>query len=157
MAEDIEFSIRLALKENKLFLKDSGIRGLHLKRYSFKTLLITNYLRIKGISKTIQKKDYKKMYLKANVNYSKAPLLLVASTLGFFILSLVWPFFIFPALLSIPLFFLSQVKFFKYLKENKNTSFAILSIFFSIIDISLIISWALYFQLLFKIKKDELA
>lgn len=157
MAEDVEFSIRLAIKENKLFLKDSRIRGLHLKNYNFKTLLITNYLRTKGISKTIQKKDNKRMYLKANVNYSKSPLLLAASTIGFFILSLIWHFFIFPALLSILLFFLSQINFFKYLKKNKNTSFAILSIFFSLMEILLIISWALYFQLLFKIKKDELA
>jgi len=62
MAEDIEFSIRFALKENKFFLIDPRIKGIHLKKYNFKTLLKTDYLRIKGMSKALAKKEYRDMY-----------------------------------------------------------------------------------------------
>jgi len=59
MCEDVEFSIRMASKTSKLWLLDKRIKGYHFKKYNLSSLLKTDYLRVKGIAKATQKKDYK--------------------------------------------------------------------------------------------------
>jgi len=156
MAEDVEFSIRFSLGENKLFLQNFQIKGTHYKKYNLKSLLKTNFLRIKGISKTIQKNDYKKVYLKMSEfsSFSSGTLLfLMALTISFLILSLIYPFFLFGFFGSVLLFILVQIKFFKYLCQRKNIIFALLAVLFSFIEMFLVACFVLYLQLYYKLKK----
>jgi len=151
--EDVEFSIRVHLKENKLFFKDTKIKGVHWKKHGLRTLLRTNRLRIKGIAKLIQKKDYRKVYLKmAKSSSGKAlfPMLLVVVSLA---LSFVYPVFVWGILVAILLFLLAQVGLWRYFRQRRGVIFAFSAIGFSFVEMFLAALFAFYYQIYFKLKR----
>jgi len=153
MAEDIEFSIRFSLKENKPFLQDSRITGIHYQKHNFKSLCKTNRSRIKGIAKTIQKEDYRKVYLKMSKSSSGKPLFPMILTIGFLILSLFYPLALLGLLISFILFALVQVGLFKYIRRKRGFIFALSSVGFSFIEMFIALVFASYYQLYYKLKK----
>lgn len=151
--EDIEFTLRFAARQKKFFLMEPRIAGTHFKKYNFATLLATDYLRLQGFLKALQKVDYRKMHLEtSNASFRTTPLLLALS-LGCFVLSLFWPFFLFCSFSAIFLFMLTQIRYFKYLKKHRNGFFALFAVLFSFFEMLFAMGCALYLKLEHGLKK----
>ncbi len=153
MAEDIEFSLRFALKTGRLWRVDERIKGYHFKKYNLFSLLKTNYLRIKGIAKATQKKDYKINYLKSCPSSAFVPLMFAFFTAVLFFSVIFYFDFLWPALAALLLFFLFQLKLFRYFKEKRGFSFALAAIFFSLCEMLMTATFASYWQIIYKFKK----
>ena len=154
MAEDIEFSIELFLREKKLFLVELGIKGLHLKKYDLVSLLKSDYLRTKGIIKMIKKTDAKQVYSKAVArNFGPLFLLPILFILGFAVL-LKNHFLLIGTLFLICWVFSMQKDMFNYFREHKNTRFALLAVSFYFIEAHFVAFCALYQQLINKMGDD---
>jgi hypothetical protein len=154
MAEDIEFSLRGAVQTKKNWLLDERLEGEHLKKYSFKSLLKTDYLRVKGIAKATQKKEYKISYLKSCSASVSTPL--VSAFLGalFLFLSIFYLNFIWLAFVSVLVFILSQIEFFVYLKTKRGSVFAALALAFSFFEMLFAAACAVWWQTFYKFKKS---
>ncbi|MBU2579471.1 MAG: glycosyltransferase [Nitrospinae bacterium] len=151
-AEDIEFTLRLSLNENKKILQDNRIKGEHHKKHNLKSLLRTNCLRIGSIVRIIQEKELRKTYLNMSKSSSGKSLYPIILASIFLILSFIYWFFIFGFLFSVLMFFWVQTEFFKYFKRRKGVFFAVLSVLFSAIEMFFAAVCGLYFQIYFKIK-----
>jgi len=153
MAEDIEFSLRLVIKTNKLWYLDDRIKGQHIKKYTPLSLLKSDYSRVKGIAKATQKKDFKLAYLKSCSSSSLYPFIAAFLTAVLFFSSIFYFNFLWFALATFLLFFLVELHFFRYLRKKKGILFALLAISFSFCEMVLAGASALYWQLIYKLKK----
>lgn len=151
--EDIEFSIRIALNTGRLWMFNSKIGGFHFKKYTFLSLLKTDYLRIKGLVRIIQKKDYKINYLKSCPSSAFRPLISALSAIVLFFASIFYFNFLWLAFGALLLFFIFKLNFFRYLKEKKGYFFALMAVFFSFCELLLAGALAFYWQLIYKFKK----
>lgn len=152
-AEDIEFTLRLSLNENKKILQDNKIKGEHHKKHNLKSLLKTNCLRIGSIIRIIQEKELRQIYLNISKSSSGKSLYPIILASIFIILSLIHWFFLFGFFVAILIFFWIQIDFFKYFRKRKGIFFATLSVLFSAIEMFFAAACGFYFQVYYKLKK----
>lgn len=156
MAEDIEFSIRLSIRTGKPWMKDERIKGAHFKKYAFLSLLRIDYLRVKGLARIIQRKDYKDSYFKSCPSSAFYPLMSALLTGVLFFSSIFYFNFLWFALASLLLFFLIKLKFFRYLKAQKGFFFALLAVFFSFFEMIFAGITAFYWRIICSIYKFKI-
>lgn len=155
--EDIEFTLRFASRQKKFFLMEPRVTGVHFKKYNLATLLATDYLRLQGFLKALQKTDYRKMHLEtSNASFRTTPLL-SALSLGCFVLSFFWSFFLFCAFFAVFLFILTQIGYFRYLKKYRNGFFALLAVFFSVFEMLFAMGCVLYLKAAHMFKRASLS
>ncbi len=153
MAEDIEFSVRISTETGKLWLKDERIKGIHFKKYGLFSLLKTDYFRIKGLARVMQKEEYRANYLRSCPSSAFWPLVFAALTAVLLFLSIFYFKFLWLAFGAFLLFFAVKLNFFRYSNKIRNISFALKAVIFSFFEMILAAVFALCWQIIYKFKE----